>query len=117
MSATPAEEPRGRAHGGMTDVAHDSEGPEICLLSPMWSRRATTPMCQYGAREGVADDWHLVHLGSRAAGGVGLVMVEATAVTRDGRITPGDLGLWEDAQIRPLARIVRFVHEQGAIAG
>jgi 2,4-dienoyl-CoA reductase-like NADH-dependent reductase (Old Yellow Enzyme family) len=74
-------------------------------------------MCQYSAEEGFADDWHLVHLGSRAVGGVGLVMVEATAVTRDGRISPGDLGLWSDAHVEPLARIVRFVHKQGALAG
>ena len=74
-------------------------------------------MCQYVAADGFADDWHLVHLGSRAVGGAGLVMVEATAVTPEGRITPGDLGLWKDAQIAPLARIVRFLHTQGAYAG
>jgi 2,4-dienoyl-CoA reductase-like NADH-dependent reductase (Old Yellow Enzyme family) len=74
-------------------------------------------MCQYVAREGLADDWHLVHLGSRAAGGVSLVFVEATAVTRDGRITPGDLGIWNDDHIEPLARIVRFVQSQGAVPG
>jgi 2,4-dienoyl-CoA reductase-like NADH-dependent reductase (Old Yellow Enzyme family) len=73
-------------------------------------------MCQYIAMEGLACDWHLVHLGSRAVGGVGLVMVEATAVTRDGRITPGDLGIWGDEHIEPLARIARFVHSQGAVA-
>jgi 2,4-dienoyl-CoA reductase-like NADH-dependent reductase (Old Yellow Enzyme family) len=65
----------------------------------------------------MADDWHLVHLGSRAVGGVGLLMVEATAVTRDGRITPGDMGIWSDAHIEPLARIARFVPTQGAVAG
>ncbi len=65
----------------------------------------------------MADDWHLVHLGSRAVGGVALVMVEATAVTRDGRITPGDMGIWDDRHVEPLARIARFVHGQGAVAG
>src|ERR1700733_15303708 len=65
----------------------------------------------------MANDWHLVHLGSRAVGGVGLVMVEASAVARDGRISPGDMGLWRDEQIEPLARIARFVHSQGAVAG
>ena len=74
-------------------------------------------MCQYCATEGLADDWHLVHLGSRAVGGVALVMVEATAVLRDGRISPGDLGIWEDRHIEPLARIARFVRSQGALAG
>ncbi len=76
-----------------------------------------SPMCQYIAEEGMASVWHLVHLGSRAAGGVALVMVEATAVTRDGRISPGDMGIWSDGHIEPLARITRFVHSQGAVAG
>ena len=74
-------------------------------------------MCQYRATDGMANDWHLVHLGSRAAGGVSLVVVEATAVTPDGRITPGDMGLWSDAHAEPLARIARFIHSQGAVAG
>src|SRR6478735_3896270 len=76
---------------------HDREVPEIDLLSPLTIRGVTfrnrivmSPMCQYIAREGFADDWHLVHLGSRAAGGAALIFVEATAVTRDGRITAGD---------------------------
>jgi 2,4-dienoyl-CoA reductase-like NADH-dependent reductase (Old Yellow Enzyme family) len=76
-----------------------------------------SPMCQYCAHEGFADDWHLVHIGSRAAGGVALTMVEATAVTRDGRITPSDLGIWDDEHIEPLARIARFVPTQGAVPG
>jgi 2,4-dienoyl-CoA reductase (NADPH2) len=74
-------------------------------------------MCQYCAEEGLADDWHLVHLGSRAVGGASLVMVEATAVTRDGRITPGDLGIWDDRHGEPLARIASFLHREGAVAG
>jgi 2,4-dienoyl-CoA reductase-like NADH-dependent reductase (Old Yellow Enzyme family) len=103
---------------------HDREVPEIDLLSPLTIRGLTlrnrigmSPMCQYVAREGLADDWHLVHLGSRAAGGVGLVMVEATAVTPEGRITPGDVGIWSDAHAEPLARIACFVKSQGAAAG
>jgi 2,4-dienoyl-CoA reductase-like NADH-dependent reductase (Old Yellow Enzyme family) len=75
-----------------------------------------SPMCQYIAVDGFVSDWHLVHLGSRAAGGVGLVFVEATAVTPDGRITPGDTGIWSDDHVEPLARIVRFVKSQGAAA-
>jgi 2,4-dienoyl-CoA reductase-like NADH-dependent reductase (Old Yellow Enzyme family) len=71
-------------------------------------------MCQYSARDGFANDWHLVHLGSRAVGGAGLVMVEATAVVPEGRISPADLGLWSDAHAEALARIARFVREQGA---
>jgi 2,4-dienoyl-CoA reductase-like NADH-dependent reductase (Old Yellow Enzyme family) len=81
------------------------------------NRIAVSPMCQYSAEAGRANDWHLVHLGARAAGGAGLVLVEATAVEARGRISPADLGLWEDGQIEPLARIVRFVDGQGAVAG
>lgn len=103
---------------------HDRKLPEIDLLSPLTIRGVTfrnrigvSPMCQYCAVEGLANDWHLVHLGSRAAGGASLVMVEATAVTKDGRITPGDMGIWTDAHIEPLARIARFVESQGAVPG
>jgi 2,4-dienoyl-CoA reductase-like NADH-dependent reductase (Old Yellow Enzyme family) len=81
------------------------------------NRIVMSPMCQYSAEEGLANDWHLVHLGSRAVGGAALVMVEATAVTRDGRISPGDLGIWDDKHVEPLARIARFIHSQGAVAG
>jgi 2,4-dienoyl-CoA reductase-like NADH-dependent reductase (Old Yellow Enzyme family) len=112
------------AHGCLTDAKHDQELPVADLLSPLTLRGVTlrnrivmSPMCQYSAVEGLVNDWHLVHLGSRAAGGVALVMVEATAVTRDGRISPGDTGIWSDEQIEPLARIVRFVQSQGAVAG
>ena len=80
------------------------------------NRIAVSPMCQYSAEEGRANDWHLVHLGARAVGGAGLVIAEATAVEARGRISPGDLGLWEDAQVEPLARVVRFVEAQGATA-
>ncbi len=80
------------------------------------NRIAVSPMCQYSAVDGRANDWHLVHLGSRAVGGAGLVCFEATAVEPRGRISPADLGLWEDGQIEPLARIVRFVEAHGAVA-
>ena len=109
---------------GQAGTEHDREVPEIDLLSPLKIRGVTfrnriamSPMCQYSAHDGFANDWHLVHLGSRASGGVALVMVEATAVTADGRITPGDLGIWKDDHIEPLTRIARFVHSQGAVAG
>jgi 2,4-dienoyl-CoA reductase-like NADH-dependent reductase (Old Yellow Enzyme family) len=80
------------------------------------NRIAVSPMCQYSAEEGRANDWHLVHLGARAVGGAGLVVFEASAVEARGRISPADLGLWEDGQIEPLARIVRFVEGHGAVA-
>ena len=76
-----------------------------------------SPMCQYSSDDGLSNDWHLVHLGSRAAGGVGLAIVEATAVKPEGRITPKDMGIWGEQHVEPLARIARFVHSQGAIAG
>jgi len=81
------------------------------------NRIAVSPMCQYSCVDGLANDWHLVHLGSRAVGGAGLIFTEATAVTEDGRITPEDLGLWNDEQIEPLQRITRFITAQGAVAG
>ncbi len=109
---------------GHAGSRHDLEIPEVDLLTPLTLRSVTfrnriavSPMCQYSAEDGFANDWHLVHLGSRAAGGAGLVMVEATGVTPEGRITPGDVGLWSDAHIEPLARIAKFIHSQGAIAG
>ncbi|MFP5277351.1 MAG: NADH:flavin oxidoreductase/NADH oxidase [Acidobacteriota bacterium] len=76
-----------------------------------------SPMCQYSSEDGFATDWHLVHLGARAQGGAGLVIAEASAVLPEGRITPADLGIWKDAHIPALERIVRFLHEQGARAG
>ena len=81
------------------------------------NRIGVSPMCQYSAEDGVANDWHYVHLGSRAVGGAGLVMVEATAVAPEGRITPGCLGLWSDKHIEPLARIAKFLKQRGAVAG
>jgi 2,4-dienoyl-CoA reductase-like NADH-dependent reductase (Old Yellow Enzyme family) len=80
------------------------------------NRIGVSPMCQYSAQEGTASDWHLVHLGSRAQGGAGLVIFEAAAILPEGRISPGDLGLWSDAHIPALSRIVQFIHSQGARA-
>jgi 2,4-dienoyl-CoA reductase (NADPH2) len=74
-------------------------------------------MCQYSSVDGFADDWHLVHLGSRAAGGAGLVFVEATAVTAQGRISPGDMGIYDDRHVEFLSRIASFVHRMGSVAG
>lgn len=81
------------------------------------NRTVVSPMCQYSSVHGIANDWHLVHLGRFAIGGFGLVVVEATGVTPEGRISYGDLGLWDDGQIGPLARIVEFLQSQGAAAG
>ncbi len=79
------------------------------------NRIVISPMCQYSAEDGVANDWHLVHLGKFAQGGAGIVMTEATAVNADGRITHGDLGLWHDSQIAPLKRIAAFLRANGAV--
>ena len=81
------------------------------------NRTVVAPMCQYSAQHGLANDWHFVHLGRFAIGGFGLVIVEATGVTPEARISYADLGLWEDAQIAPLKRIVDFLHAEGAAAG
>jgi 2,4-dienoyl-CoA reductase-like NADH-dependent reductase (Old Yellow Enzyme family) len=81
------------------------------------NRAVVAPMCQYSAVDGFANDWHFVHLGRFALGGFGLVIVEATGVLPEGRISYGDLGLWKDEQIAPLARIVDFLHANGAAAG
>ena len=81
------------------------------------NRIAVSPMCEYSSEDGFANDWHLVHLGSRAVGGAGLVLTEAAAVTADGRISPDDLGIWKDEHIEMLARIFRFISGQGAAAG
>src|SRR5437879_6226534 len=81
------------------------------------NRVFVSPMCQYSSHDGYANDWHFVHLGSRAVGGAGLVLTEATAVLPEGRISPEDLGIWSDEHIEMLSRIVSFIHEQGSIAG
>jgi len=94
------------------------------LFDPLKIRHITfanrvfvSPMCQYSSTDGYANDWHFVHLGGRAVGGAGLVLTEATAVLPEGRISPQDLGIWKDDHIEPLARIVRFIHQQGSVAG
>ena len=79
------------------------------------NRLAVAPMCQYCVTDGVVGDYHLVHLGRFALGGFGLVMVEATGVTADGRISPGDVGLWDDAQVPGLARVAAFLREHGSV--
>lgn len=81
------------------------------------NRIVVSPMCQYSSIDGFASDWHLVHLGSRAVGGAGLVITEAAAVSPEGRITPHDLGLWDDSHIAGLKRIVDFLTENGSVAG
>jgi 2,4-dienoyl-CoA reductase-like NADH-dependent reductase (Old Yellow Enzyme family) len=81
------------------------------------NRISVSPMCQYSRERVFAADWHVVHLGSRAGGGAGLVLTEATAVLPEGRINPQDLGIWSDDHIAPLARIVRFIDGQGAVTG
>lgn len=93
-------------------------------FEPLTLRRVTfrnrlfmSPMCQYSARDGYHSDWHLVHYGARAAGGAGLVLLEATAVTPEGRISPSDLGLWDDDHVASLSRLASFAKSQGASAG
>ena len=81
------------------------------------NRIVLSPMCQYSSTEGYANDWHLIHYGSRAAGGAGLIMCEATAVSPEGRISPGDLGLWDNKHIEGLKRITSFNHSMGAKSG
>jgi 2,4-dienoyl-CoA reductase-like NADH-dependent reductase (Old Yellow Enzyme family) len=100
--------------------AHSASSPS--LFAPLKIREVTlrnriavSPMCEYSSEDGFATDWHLVHLGSRAVGGAGLVMAEATAVEARGRITPGDLGIWKDEHIETLARIAAFIKQHGAV--
>jgi 2,4-dienoyl-CoA reductase-like NADH-dependent reductase (Old Yellow Enzyme family) len=81
------------------------------------NRIVVSPMCEYSSVDGFANDWHLVHLGTRAVGGAALVFTEAIAVSPEGRISPADLGIWKDEHIEFLKRIVTFIHEHGAIAG
>ena len=81
------------------------------------NRIAISPMCMYSAADGFATDWHLVHLGSRAVGGAGLIIVEATAVSEEGRISLHDLGLYKEEHTEMLRQITSFIHQQGAVAG
>jgi 2,4-dienoyl-CoA reductase-like NADH-dependent reductase (Old Yellow Enzyme family) len=101
-----------------------SAAPTGTLFSPLTLRGVifknrifVSPMCQYSSRDGLATDWHLVHLGSRAVGGAALVMVEATAVSPEGRISPQDSGVWSDAHTEAFRPITAFVRGQGAIPG
>ena len=94
------------------------------LLSPLKvkdiifkNRIVISPMCQYSAVDGFANDWHLVHLGSRAVGGAALIIQEATSVSPEGRITPSDLGIYKEGHVENLQRITSFIHQQGAVAG
>ena len=80
------------------------------------NRIAVSPMCMYSALDGIANDWHFVHLASRAVGGAGIVMAEATAVRAEGRISPGDLGIWSDAHVDGLSRLARAIRANGAVA-
>ena len=105
-------------------MGHDKPGRRALLFEPLSLRDVTipnrimvSPMCQYCAENAVPHDWHFVHLGSRAVGGAGIVMTEATAVEPAGRITPFDLGLWNDEQEAAFLRIAGFIGEQGAVAG
>lgn len=97
---------------------------ESQLFSPLQIKSITlknritiSPMCQYSAVDGFANDWHLVHLGSRASGGAGLIIQEATAVSPEARISPADLGLWSDEHIQKLKTITKFIISQGSVAG
>ncbi len=83
----------------------------------MRNRIAVSPMCQYSSNDGMPNDWHFVHLGSRAVGGAGLVVVEATAVSPDGRISPADSGIYTDDHVEPFARITGFMEQHGAVSG
>jgi 2,4-dienoyl-CoA reductase-like NADH-dependent reductase (Old Yellow Enzyme family) len=94
------------------------------LFSPLTLRGITlanrivvSPMCEYSSADGFANDWHLVHLGSRAVGGAALVFTEAAAVVPEGRISPRDLGIWKDEHIQPLARLTSFIREHGSVPG
>lgn len=98
--------------------------PRVSLFQPITFRSVTarnrivvSPMCQYSSSDGFITDWHLIHLGSRAVGGAGIVFTEATAVLAEGRISPGDLGIWSDAHIEGLARVTRAVRDNGALSG
>ncbi len=98
--------------------------PRVSLFQPITlrgiiarNRIAVSPMCQYSSTDGFATDWHVVHLGSRAVGGAGIVIAEATAVLPEGRITPADLGIWSDEHIEGLTRVARAIRDNGAIPG
>jgi 2,4-dienoyl-CoA reductase-like NADH-dependent reductase (Old Yellow Enzyme family) len=81
------------------------------------NRIVVSPMCQYSSTDGFTNDWHLVHLGSRAVGGSGLIIAEATAVSPEGRITPGDIGIWKEEHVSGFKKITDFIHTQGSVSG
>src|ERR1700743_1496975 len=81
------------------------------------NRIIVSPMCQYSSEDGFANDWHFVHLGSRAVGGAAMIITEATSVSPEGRITPHDLGIWKDEHIESLRRITSFLKWQGCVPG
>jgi len=116
------------ACSGLRPASPAVSGHLSCMSHPLFSafqlrsveffnRIGVSPMCQYSSQDGFATDWHLVHLGSRAQGGAGLVTLEASAVVPEGRISSGDLGIWKDEHVPALERIARFIHSQGARAG
>jgi 2,4-dienoyl-CoA reductase-like NADH-dependent reductase (Old Yellow Enzyme family) len=98
-------------------MAHPLFSPLTFRGVTLTNRITVSPMCEYSSIDGFANDWHLVHLGSRAVGGAGLIFTEAAAVVPEGRISPADLGIWKDEHIAPLARITSFVREHGSVAG
>src|ERR1700733_14935177 len=117
-----------RSRAGSTDPrrvfrpCHNDRMPHLFEPLPLRSltlvnRIVVSPMCQYLSVDGFSNDWHYVHLGSRAVGGAALVFTEASAVTADGRISPQDLGIYDDGHVPGLAKIVRFIHGQGTLAG
>jgi len=113
----------GRLGRGISGVAAERLTMSA-LFSPLRLREVTlrnrvvvSPMCEYSSVDGFANDWHVVHLGSRAVGGAGLVLTEAIAVAADGRISPEDLGIWNDAHVEQLARIAAFCSGRGAAWG
>src|SRR5215469_3812839 len=94
----------------------------VPLFTPLTLRGVTlahrivvSPMCMYSSEDGFANDWHMVHLGSRAVGGAAMVMFEATGVTPEGRITPACLGIWKDEHITKLGQIIKFVESRGSV--
>ena len=112
------------APAAVPDAASPTASAAPGLFAPYTQRGLTlanrivvSPMCQYSSDDGFANDWHFVHLGSRAVGGAGLVVLEATAVLPEGRISPRDLGIWDDRHVEGLARCVRFMADQGVPAG
>jgi 2,4-dienoyl-CoA reductase-like NADH-dependent reductase (Old Yellow Enzyme family) len=115
-TATPAPATAGTG-GGDGHAAPHLFSPFTVRSLTLRNRIVVSSMCQYSCQDGVLNDWHMVHLGSRAVGGAGLIFVEATGVEPAGRISPEDSGLWDDQHIEPLARIVRFCQGQGAAMG